>query len=464
MLNRIEIQNVKKLKFVRIEKDRLGAPVVVLEGKNAQGKTSIIDALAMAICGDRSLPENPIREGETFATIELKTTDDYKIERRIGYVGRGKNKGELKSELKVWDKTGSIVECPQTFLNELLGKAIIRPLEIVHSKGKERMTTVKEALAIDFSHLDAEIGRLKEERLQLGREVSRTEGHLEAYKEIDDSLPVMRSADDVLKEISAIDQLLQDERNAAEKGRRQIEAVNQKRAFLVTTRSRKAEKEKKINDNMNKIAEHKAAIASLKDNNINLGNAAAENDKYAEELEHQIKEMESKLEEGFTVPQEKIDEHTELKKELEKIHGKNELSEKIRKRDLLKHQLKKAKDDRAGCTGKIDGILEQKREILRKAAFPVKGMSFGEDDITFNEMPFSQCSMSEKIKMSIAINALINPKMRIMVLEDGSSLDDASMNELESIARKYNYQIFVEKVKQSSRPHCLVIEEGVIKQ
>lgn len=463
MFNYIEIQNVKRLRFVQLDKNDLDSPVVVLEGKNAQGKTSIIDALAMAVCGQGAMPDNPIREGEETASVVLKTTDDYKIERRISKVKTGKNKGALKTELRVWDKSGNIVAQPQTFLNGLLGKSIMRPLEIVHESPKERAQKVKEALSIDFSNEDAEKLRVEQERTELGRKAKLTEGNLQAYTHLPEHPQQLRSSEEVLRDISVIDKMLDDERNAEEKGRGKEEEINKMRGELSWKKRdiiNDIDEMKKLDNEKKRLLER---IQEIDQMIVNLKRNIITNEGKVKKLDDEIDLIERELGKGYFVPEEELEKRDRLKDELAKVHNNLKMSEEIRMRGLLKRRLKDEKSSYNRCTERINEIIERKRAILRNTVFPVHGMGFGSEDVTFNGIDFSQCSMSEKIKISIAINALINPAMRIMVLEDGSSLDDKSMREIQTIAKKSNYQIFVEKVRQTKFPHCLVIEEGTIK-
>ena len=59
----LEAENIKRLKAVKIEP--AGENLVVVSGENAQGKTSVLDSIEMALAGTRSVPDRPIREGKS---------------------------------------------------------------------------------------------------------------------------------------------------------------------------------------------------------------------------------------------------------------------------------------------------------------------------------------------------------------------------------------------------------------
>ena len=60
-INNLEIENVKRVKAVRLEPSQNG--LTVIGGKNGQGKTSVLDAIAWALGGDKFKPSTPLREG-----------------------------------------------------------------------------------------------------------------------------------------------------------------------------------------------------------------------------------------------------------------------------------------------------------------------------------------------------------------------------------------------------------------
>ena len=60
-INKLEIENVKRVKAVKIEPTANG--LTIIGGKNNQGKTSVLDAIAWALGGDRYRPSQTQREG-----------------------------------------------------------------------------------------------------------------------------------------------------------------------------------------------------------------------------------------------------------------------------------------------------------------------------------------------------------------------------------------------------------------
>ena len=71
-INRLEIENVKRIKAVRIEPTANG--LTVIGGKNAQGKTSVLDAIAWALGGNKFRPSDPQRDDSVIPPNERART------------------------------------------------------------------------------------------------------------------------------------------------------------------------------------------------------------------------------------------------------------------------------------------------------------------------------------------------------------------------------------------------------
>ncbi|HFU5273129.1 TPA: AAA family ATPase, partial [Streptococcus pyogenes] len=60
-INKLEIENVKRIKAVKIEPSATG--LTIIGGNNNQGKTSVLDAIAWALGGNKYKPSQAMREG-----------------------------------------------------------------------------------------------------------------------------------------------------------------------------------------------------------------------------------------------------------------------------------------------------------------------------------------------------------------------------------------------------------------
>ena len=63
-INTFELENVKRIKAVAVEPTASG--LTVIGGKNNQGKTSVLDAIAWALGGDRFRPSGSCERGSAY--------------------------------------------------------------------------------------------------------------------------------------------------------------------------------------------------------------------------------------------------------------------------------------------------------------------------------------------------------------------------------------------------------------
>lgn len=56
-ISSLRMENVKRVRAVQLEPSENG--LTIIGGKNGQGKTSVLDAIAWALGGDKYKPSNP---------------------------------------------------------------------------------------------------------------------------------------------------------------------------------------------------------------------------------------------------------------------------------------------------------------------------------------------------------------------------------------------------------------------
>ena len=105
----LQVENFKRLKAIDITPE---GSVVKITGKNAQGKSSVLDAIWGALGGGKALPTEPIRQGETQARIRVEL-DDLVVTRTFT---------PGNSYLKVETKDGASYKSPQAILDKLVGR------------------------------------------------------------------------------------------------------------------------------------------------------------------------------------------------------------------------------------------------------------------------------------------------------------------------------------------------------
>ena len=137
----LELENVKRIKAVRLVPTEKG--LTVIGGNNGQGKTSVLDAIAWALGGDRYRPSSPERDGSVRA---------------------GKN-----SALRVTDPTGH--RGGQQLLNSFVEELALNLPKFMEASGKEKADTLLKIIGVgdQLYLLENKEKQLYNQRLTIGR-------------------------------------------------------------------------------------------------------------------------------------------------------------------------------------------------------------------------------------------------------------------------------------------------------
>ena len=103
----------------------------------------------------------------------------------------------------------------------------------------------------------------------------------------------------------------------------------------------------------------------------------------------------------------------------------------------------------------------EKRAAVAAAKFPVEGLGFGDGIVMLNGVPFDQASAAETLKVSVAIGMAANPKLRVILIRDGSLLDEDSRAQISAMAKESDYQLWIE-VAGRGEATGFVIEDGQV--
>lgn len=133
-INKLEIENVKRVKAVKLEPTANG--LTIIGGNNRQGKTSVLDAIAWALGGDRYRPSEAQRHESVIPpTLHIVMNNGLVVERK------GKN-----SDLKVTDPTGK--KGGQQLLNEFVEQLAIDLPKFLESSSQEKAKTLLRIIGV----------------------------------------------------------------------------------------------------------------------------------------------------------------------------------------------------------------------------------------------------------------------------------------------------------------------------
>ena len=133
-INKLEIENVKRIKAVKIEPSASG--LTVIGGNNNQGKTSVLDSIAWALGGNKYKPSKAEREGSMVPpTLKVTLSNGLIVERK------GKN-----SSLKVIDPNGQ--KAGQQLLDSFVEELAINLPKFMESTPKDKANTLLQIIGV----------------------------------------------------------------------------------------------------------------------------------------------------------------------------------------------------------------------------------------------------------------------------------------------------------------------------
>jgi DNA repair exonuclease SbcCD ATPase subunit len=412
----LQADNIKRLVAINITPDE---NLVQITGKNAQGKTSVLDAIWWALAGTSNIQVCPIRDGEESAKIRVDL-GDIVITRR--FKRRSTDEEAYTTSIVVEGEDGSKLKSPQTLIDSLVGNLSFDPFAFCRMKSRDQFEEIKGFVGKDsFDQLEDLRAKAYSDRTILNRELSLKKKLLADFQESNLS--------------TNKDEVAVDEIHLVQK---MSEGVKHN-GIVDASEARRKELAYKIEANEADQLSLKKKIEDLASSKVLL-----ESEARALDLEILVRIDISAIEQDLINAKsinERVEAHVKGKEYL------NEVNTLIGESDML--------------TDTLNDYDEQKKELIKSAKLPVDNMTFGEDELLLNGVPFSQASDAERLRTSISIAIASNPKIRVMRVRDGSLLDEDSMGLLEKVAIDNDFQIWIERVDSSGKVG-FVIEEGFV--
>ncbi len=414
----LQAENFKRLRAIEIHPG--DDPVVMITGRNGQGKSSVLDAIMAALGGARALPEQPIRQGAERSKITVDLGDMI-VERTITHGG---------GTVKVRAKDGTSFQSPQALLDALTGRIAFDPLAFMRQKGADQVKQLLDVVDLGFNpaELDAQRAELDRQFIDAGREVKRLTG-------VHDSTP-KPTVTAARAEVSVADLTAEYQR---------LSAANDERKRAHDAAERLARDEYDANDLVNGL---KHQIAEL-------------NDRLAEAEANQETAAGLALDAYETARAMPVHDLSAIMEQLRGAEATNSAIRQAREYHRVETELKAALDVRQKLGRQRDDVDRRKAELLAAAQMPVPGLSFDSNRLLLNKIPIEQCSASEQLRVAVAIAMALNPRLRVILIRDGSLLDSESRGVLAELAGQQGYQIWLEHVDESGEMG-IVIEDGAI--
>lgn len=403
----LEEENVMRINRARIEPTPNG--LTILTGANGEGKSSGMTGFDAALRGAIALPEVPLRKGAKKGRIGAIIGQDGKP---VWYVEITITKAGIYYELS--DKDGKKQSKPQQIMKELVGAGIcFDPLEFMRlspAKQRDQLIAALPELGEAIAKLETEKAGLKSTAQEQRAEKKAADGAFQKVEEpANPEVEIIRqSSADLIAEI------------------REAEVQQRKLDDLGLTTKRAGENHE---NSQREVERLKKELAEAEQHVINTADDL-------ERLQADYKAMDELPKADISALQDKL-------RNIEEHNRQADLGTAYRDARKAALEAEKALKE---TERRVDGIDEKREDMLAKAKMPIEGLSFTEDGLIFNGLPLSQASSSQQLRVSTAIAMSLNPKMRMILIRDGSLIDDNGIELMRDLTTQRGFCVIMERV------------------
>lgn len=401
-INELLIENVKRVKAVQFEPSADG--LTIIGGRNGQGKTSVLDAIAWALGGNNYKPSVPERDGALVPpNLHIELSNGLIVERK------GKN-----STLKVTDPNGN--KSGQQLLNEFVSTLALDLPKFINGSDKDKADSLLKILGIGdvLAQLDTKENQLYAQRTEVGRIADRK-------KKAADEMPMYPN---VPKEpVSATELIKQQQEILARNGENERKRQDAARYEQILANAQIA------------FDEAKAALQKAEQDCLTARKSAEDlHDESTAELEKNLAEIEAlniKIRANST-------------KEAAEIEANN------------------LQQEYDGLTEQIESVREERSKLLDSAELPLPGLSVKDGKLIYNGLPWDGMSGSDQLKVATAIVRKLNPQCGFVLMDKLEQMDLETLQEFGTWLKAEGLQVIATRV--STGDECsIIIEDGMVK-
>ena len=400
-INKLEIENVKRIKAVKVEPTANG--LTIIGGKNNQGKTSVLDSIAWALGGETFRPSEATRQGSVIPpNLKVTMSNGLVVERK------GKN-----SSLKVTDPSGQ--KAGQQLLDSFVEKLALNLPKFMESSGKEKAQTLLKMIGVgdQLDQMEQQEKELYNERLAIGRIADQKEKFAKEQPYYPDAPKDLVSPSDLIRQQQEI---------LAQNGENQRKRENLHRL---------EQEYQQINEQMEILLKKQRQVQS----DLSIARTSAENlqDQSTAELEENIANIE------------------EINRKVRANLDKDKAEE-----DALEYRNQYRK-----LTEQIESVREQKTELLNTADLPLPELSVKEGELVYKGQKWDNMSGSDRLKVATAIVRKLNPECGFVLMDKLEQMDLDTLKEFGQWLEQEGLQVIATRV--STGGECsIIIEDGYV--
>ncbi len=407
-ISSLELENVKRIKAVQL----IPAPsgLTVIGGDNGQGKTSVLDAIAWALGGDRFRPSAPQREGSLVPPrIHLELSNGLVVERA------GKN-----SALKVIDPAGQ--RGGQQLLNMFVDELALNLPKFMASSNRDKAETLLRIIGVgDRLHaLESQERQLYSQRHTIGQVADQKRKYAK-------EMPFYTG---VPKEpVSAFDLIQRQQDILAVNGenQRKRRMVAQLQADFV----RQQEWVDKLEEDLKQALEDLARIRE--DLDIAHKDAMDLQDMSTAQIEEDLRNIDAL--------------NIKIRANCDREKAEQEAEHYTAQYDEL--------------TDKLEAVRQEKRDLLAGAKLPLEGLSVEDGELTYQGKKWDGMSGADQLRVSTAIVRALNPRCGFVLVDKLEQMDMKTLTDFAAWLQQEGLQVIATRVSKGSEC-AVIIEDGAL--
>ena len=407
-INRLEIENVKRIRAVKLEPTANG--LTIIGGKNNQGKTSVLDSIAWALGGETFRPSEATREGSVIPpNLKVVMNNGLVVERK------GKN-----SALKVTDPSGQ--KAGQQLLDSFVEKLALNLPKFMESSGKEKAKTLLQIIGVgeQLTAMKQQETELYNERQAIGRIADQKEKYAKEQPYFPEAPKDLVSPSDLIRqqqEILARNGENQRKREQEGKYRQSVESLSQEIESI--------EYQLKLKRKQLEEARESLRVASLNIKDLQ--------DESTAELENNIANIE-------------------------------EINRKVRAnldKEKAEDDAREYRKQYQGLTDQLEKVRDEKAALLNSAELPLPELSVRDGELIYKGQKWDNMSGSDRLKVSTAIVRKLNPECGFVLLDKLEQMDLDTLQEFGEWLEAEGLQAIATRV--STGDECsIIIEDGYV--
>ena len=407
-INKLEIENIKRVKAVKIEPTLNGLTIV--GGNNNQGKTSILDAIAWGLGGNKYKPSEPQRQGSIVPPyLHIVLSNGLIVERK------GKN-----SDLKVIDPNGD--KSGQQILNSFVEELAIDLPKFMDMTNKEKANTLLSIVGVGekLYALEQQEKEVYNKRHAIGQIADQKKKYAKEQ-------PYFTDAPKEL--ISATELIMQQQEILTRNGENQ-------------SKRRRHEEIKRLH--MQQAQEIDRLKRELKAMQEAYDQTAADLDIAVKSITELVDESTAELENNIR----NIDEiNRKVRANLDKDRAEEDANDYRIEYDKL--------------TSDLDSIRDEKTNLLQNANLPLEGLTVEDGELLYNGQRWDNMSGSDQLKVSTAIVRKLKPECGFILLDKLEQMDMDTLKEFGAWLEQEDLQAIATRV--STGDECsILIEDGYV--